>query len=468
MLTQLTLDLQTTPFASDGTFPQFVRDSAFTHNKHDPIHRWVPWIAGFSASFVADVLKHYSSEHQTQTATILDPFAGVGTTLVEGLRHGHHVIGFEINPFAAFASQVKSLSFQIDPHELWQTIQEFEVTVREQTRPLDDAFTNGDDPTPCVPKPRSHRPPHFRSRVPFFSPIVEQNVLHCLDCIHEIPHPSIRNLALLALGSIIVQVSNYSYEPSLGSRVAAGKAMVLNADVVGMISTDLRTMYEDILVYRRELSRWSSSPTIQIFNQSALHLQHILPAECVDMIVTSPPYLNNYHYVRNTRPHLFWLNFVTNPRELKWLEQANFGKYWQTVRDSPPSQLIVPLPELEPIIAHIATRYPDKGAYGGRGWANYVVEYFNDCYRLCMTMQYVLKPNAVAVFVLGNSVIQGVEIATDRFFGDISMRCGLHLEGIHILREKRVGNSIINSSIRNGTSRKITLYESAVILRKPS
>ena len=39
---------------------------------------------------------------------MLDPFAGVGTTLVEAYRMGNRAIGFEINPYACFAASVKS------------------------------------------------------------------------------------------------------------------------------------------------------------------------------------------------------------------------------------------------------------------------------------------------------------------------------------------------------------------------
>jgi hypothetical protein len=35
------------------------RDSAFKKNKELPLHRWVPWIAGFSAEFVEDCLNKY-------------------------------------------------------------------------------------------------------------------------------------------------------------------------------------------------------------------------------------------------------------------------------------------------------------------------------------------------------------------------------------------------------------------------
>ena len=48
----------------------------------------------------------------------------------------------------------------------------------------------------------------------------------------------------------------------------------------------------------------------------------------MDLVVTSPPYLNNYHYNRNTRPQLYWLGLVESTRELKEIEQRNFGKFW--------------------------------------------------------------------------------------------------------------------------------------------
>lgn len=467
MAAQLALNLDvTTPETGTSSSATF-RDSAFEQNKQDAIHRWVPWIAGFSAGFVADTLEHYLPHSHGQTVRVLDPFAGVGTTLVESLRRGYDVIGFEINPFAALASRVKCSAFKIDPQDLRYAILAFEDKARQRTAALDQAFAKGDDPAQCMPAPKSHPPAYFRSRVPFFSPTVERKVLHCLDIIRDIPQSEIREIALLAFGSILVQVSNYSYEPSLGSRVAAGKANVLNTDVVGILSAKLRVMYDDVLIYRSEMERLTPCPTAEVINESALHLHQILPSEYADIVITSPPYLNNYHYIRNTRPHLFWLDFVATPPDLRSLEHANFGKYWQTVRDAQPSQLKFKLPALEAAIEAIAVKNPGKGVYGGRGWANYAVEYFNDCYQMCINLKHVLKSKAVAVFVLGNSIMQGVEIPTDRFFGEIGELCGLQLEDIHLLREKRVGNSIINSSVRNGKATKATLYETAVVLRKP-
>jgi len=73
-------------------------DSAFADNKHRPIHRWVPWIAGFSSEFVRDTFNRYLSSKRSKPAVVLNPFCGVGTTLIEALRCGHDTVRFEINP----------------------------------------------------------------------------------------------------------------------------------------------------------------------------------------------------------------------------------------------------------------------------------------------------------------------------------------------------------------------------------
>jgi hypothetical protein len=89
------------------------RDSAFTSNRAYPLHRWVPWIAGFSAEFVDDCLCKYLRGNQRNEVWVLDPFAGVGTTLVQSFLRGYTVVGFEINPYAALASRLKLKSLDV-------------------------------------------------------------------------------------------------------------------------------------------------------------------------------------------------------------------------------------------------------------------------------------------------------------------------------------------------------------------
>lgn len=206
-------------------------------------------------------------------------------------------------------------------------------------------------------------------------------------------------------------------------------------------------------------------PKALVHQRSFFDALQLLGSASVDLVITSPPYLNNYHYVRNTRPHLFWLNFVSQPKDLESLEQESYGKFWQTVRDAKPIDLHFSLPELENIIEHVKNLKTEKGVYGGPGWANYITTYFNDTHRFMATLKELLKPNGTAVIVVGNSIIQGIEIHVDEFFSRIAALHCLETDGIHIVREKRTGSSIVNTGAREKSHKKPELYDAAIVLK---
>ena len=82
------------------------RDPAFMANRETPVHRWVPWIAGFSRQFVQDALARHLPA--SGAGVVLDPFAGVGTTLIEADLAGHDAVGFEINPLRCLSPRGRS------------------------------------------------------------------------------------------------------------------------------------------------------------------------------------------------------------------------------------------------------------------------------------------------------------------------------------------------------------------------
>ncbi|MFQ5853340.1 MAG: site-specific DNA-methyltransferase [Candidatus Binatia bacterium] len=425
------------------------RDPAFSENKTQPLHRWVPWIAGFSAQFVQDCFETFlENQRKKSRPCILDPFAGVGTTLVQALLNGFDCIGFEINPYAALACKAKLNSPKLDLGTLEACWLECQKVAAGDRRPA-----------------AIRRPAEFRTRIPFFGASVEQQVLAFLDFVERIPDPAIADLFRVAFGSVMVSFSNYTYEPSLGSRPGAGKPLIEKADVHSTILRKLSEMVSDI---RWIKERVASLPGVgaQIYNLDFLDSDEVLRPRSVELVVTSPPYMNNYHYVRNTRPQLFWLSLVSSPKELRRLEEANFGKFWQTVRDSEPLDLKFEDPKLSSMLRRLRQTRAEKGPYGGPGWANYVAAYFNDCYRLCRVLKRALTRHGVAVVVIGNSIIQGHEIKTDLVLADIARKNGFAVVGVQQIRTKRIGASITTSAVRRGERSHATLYDSAVILRK--
>lgn len=425
-------------------------DPSFASNKTLPVHRWVPWIAGFSSGFVQDAIDAYMPEK----GTLLDPFAGVGTSLIQAMLNGHKSIGFEINPYAAFACKIKSEAYKIDTVELSETISMMEKYYHDKVR--------------SNYSPRFSPPVGFKTRVDFYSEKVLKKVLIICEYINDIPNEKIKNIANLAFASTMVRYSNYSYEPSLGTRAGAGKKNIDDFAVGETIITKLQDMNEDIK-WMKNAIRLNTISDTSIINDSFFNYEAHLEPGSIDMIVTSPPYLNNYHYNRNTRPQMYWLGYVNNPKDMKPLEHSNFGNYWQTVRERELMELKFSLPDsdIEKRLSDISKINPEKGTYGGKGWANYATSYFNDCYDFSLGINNLLKPEGTALVVIGNSILQGVMIPTDEYFGQIAASVGLELVNIHTPRSKRVGNSIIQSDVRVGKAKgNQRLYESVVEIRK--
>ena len=424
------------------------RDPAFMANRAAPVHRWVPWIAGFSRDFVQDSLARYLET----PGVVLDPFAGVGTTLIEADVAGHAAVGFEINPYAAFAARAKLGAHRLVPERLKAGIAAFEAFMAEGER--------------AGRGPKATPPAAFRTRAPFYSPAVERKVLLAFDFMATQQAP-VAALFRLAFAATMVGYSNYSYEPSLGRKASVGRPEVEDDDVAGAIAAKLRQMADDAAWYRAARTSPERDDG-RVHEQSFFEGCTALDEGSVDLLVTSPPYLNNYHYNRNTRPHLYWLGFCSSPGDLKRLEELNVGTYWQNARDRERIDLDPGIgdEELCRTIDEVRRRNPEKGVYGGNGWANYAARYFNDCARFVDGAARCLRPGAAALVVIGNSILQGVPVPTDRFLARIAASRGFAVAGIHVPREARVGSSIVGSSVRAGTTDAGALYESVVELRR--
>jgi len=210
-------------------------DPAFAVNKILPIHRWVPWIAGFSSDFVKEALK----SHLDSKGTVLDPFAGVGTTLVESVLSGHNTIGFEINPYAALACRVKLNAHLIDTSRLSSEIQRFQNFYK-------DAISTNYIPRSTVPK-------GFKTRAEFYSPEVLHKVLITQDFMDTVADTNLRSLFKLVFAATMVSYSNYSYEPSLSRRVTSGKEAIQDFPVVQTILGKLAEVVKDVVWFQAHL-----------------------------------------------------------------------------------------------------------------------------------------------------------------------------------------------------------------------
>lgn len=80
----------------------------FSKNKHIPFHGWFKYREGFSHTLIKELLNRSGIGREEY---VLDPFCGSGTTVVEAALNGYSGIGIDINPMAAFISEVKCRNY---------------------------------------------------------------------------------------------------------------------------------------------------------------------------------------------------------------------------------------------------------------------------------------------------------------------------------------------------------------------
>ncbi len=82
-------------------FPEEVKmeqdySATFADNMSLPVHKWYRYTAGFSATWVSQLIKHEKANGRTK---VIDPFAGSGTVLLESEFENVQSIGIEAHPY---------------------------------------------------------------------------------------------------------------------------------------------------------------------------------------------------------------------------------------------------------------------------------------------------------------------------------------------------------------------------------
>lgn len=379
-------------------------DISFRANKRLPIHSWFGYVAGYDAKFVRSVIDEYIGDQPD--ATVFDPYTGSGTTLVEAIDSGRDAIGTEINPFMAFVARNKT-SWDAYPEDLDTKAREFLSAVKPQVL---SAFPNatldsfGRSDAGEVTIEAKAETPGLANIENWYTDEVLEQLRILKGNIKQIDDVGFRNLCLLAFAAILVDVSNGGYDPSLGyRRDSEGEIIENQANCARAFEDQLTDLVDD--VDQKVLNRDDPHGQALVLNSDGEEYPG-LEDECVDLLVTSPPYCNNMNYIRQTRPHLYWLDYWAD-RSRRKFEDNMMGSYWQIVRNQE-IEMKYPTETLEAVTDEIRQQEPEREELGGPGWARYVVRYFNDTGNALEQHYRLLTPDSYAVYVVGNSVIKGV------------------------------------------------------------
>ena len=404
----------------------YVGDIQFRGNEERPVHRWWPYVQGFSAGFVDRVLERFGAGPGTR---VLDPFCGSGTVLVQARLRGCAAFGVERMPIAALAVRAKS-HWEASPEDLGRWARDVVRLAREG---------------PLAP-------------APFLSRLHDQFSREALDSLRrlkaqlwEVPEGPLRDLLTVAFASILVPSSQLKRAPCLGYArkppVPGGRPFEEFLGTVGRIQEDLRW-----LASFRE--RWGPPPVL--WAEDAREVK--VPAGSMDLAITSPPYVNGMDYVMNYKLELTWLDMTRSYEELSRLKESmvtcdNVSR--RAVAEHRPAPDVAEEPWIRDVVAALRESLRGKEGYRRRDMAELVRRYFDDMYAVLGRVHEALRPGGHFVVVNGDSLMAGVYIPSDLLLARLA-----RLRGFRVVRFEPA------RSRRSGQRRTFRLRESILTLRK--
>ena len=403
-----------------------VGEIQFNPNEKRPVHRWWPYVQGFSAGFVSETCYRFGIGAES---TVLDPFCGSGTVPVAARLIGAKGIGIDMMPIAAFVAQTKS-EWGVDPTEL----------VRAAER------VTADRSPPTISKP------FLKETERQFSPEILATLLRLKENIWAVKSGPTKNLLKLAFASILIESSNLKRAPCLGYT----KKLGLSADTpIRLLLESTHRIAGDLVTLQSHRSSWGPKIEIHLGNAALVRL----PVASVDLAITSPPYVNGMDYVMNYKIDLAWMDYIDSYDRLAELRASmvacdNIPR--GTAASHRPSRSVLADDWLTFISKSVDGNVLAKGSYRRDDMGAIVTKYFDDLIPVIQNVYNALKPGGRFVIVNGDSLMAGTYIPGDMLFARLASRLGFIVEGFEVARTRR-----------SGQRRGFKLRESITTLRKP-
>jgi hypothetical protein len=409
-----------------------VREVTFRGKLGLPIHRWYRLTPSFSPYLANDIADHFGLNGKD---LVLDPFGGVGTVPLCMKYRGIPACSIEINPYLFFVATVKNRTFT-DCAAIRQSLEAFKDVYRRALRKLPAEREAGaylEEHEPSIPA--IHRPGRWWSPGNLMQLVCVREALSRFEAIPE-------HLDLLKMGilGILVAVSNARHNHVSLTFADEPAPMV---DLAGVLDAKYGQMLEDI-----EVASALPCSEVTIYRGNSKEASRVLPPGFeASAVITSPPYPNRFSYARETRPHLFFFDFIADARAVGQLETDAIGGTWGKAT----SVLAAGVDPANPLIETLLEPYITNIDPAGALMASYVIKYFNDLYDHASEISNVCPGRCRLAYVIGNSKFFGHPLPSDEILASIFGHHGFELERIDRMRRRQS---------------KTGLYEAVVFMRR--
>ena len=397
-----------------------------------PVHDWYRFVLSFPPHLVRDYLGRLGA---CPSETILDPFCGTGTTLVECKKLSIRSVGIESNPLAHLASSVK-VDWSADPAGLLDYAEQVVTLVRKTLEQQGISEWSG---LPLFTAARPEHPPLVGLRPEQFklllkdsiSPLPLHKTLLLLDAIDRQGDRQMQQYGRLALASALVRcIGNLKFGPEVGVGKVKEDAPVFDAWL-----DRIRSMASDIGLVRDRID-----VTAQVIKGDSRKIDRILEPQSIDAVITSPPYPNEKDYTRTTRLESVILGLIRDKQDLRSLKQDLVRSNTRGVYKSDTDDLeVADNAEIRNIAEAIERRRVELGKTSGfeRLYPRVTQLYFGGMARHLASLRPVLKPGARLAYVVGDQASYlRVMIRTGRLLAELAQSLNYTVTGIDLFRTR--------------------------------
>ncbi len=444
------LQLSIAPFLSRKTV-------SFQGNKDRPAYNWYKYKEAFSAGLVAYFLGNYMEK---TSGKVLDPFAGIGTTLFAAAEQGIAADGIELLPIGQEIIGTRLLLerelTRDDLHtlRLWTTA----LPWRDSSERV--AFST-------IRITENAYPPETVAAIEKYRAALQEE--------NERVGAVLRLALLCVLEDISYTRKDGQYlrwDARSGKRRTGTKAFY-KGDILGFdtaIIAKLKQILFDVREPKVPLSLFpvkERAKDIRLFKGSCLELLPTLETAAYDAVLTSPPYCNRYDYTRTYALELAMLGLTQV--EVSRLRQEMLS----CTVENREKDLLKMCPQWTPFIeaanqqklltAINAYLHAEKstGNLNNAGIPRMVRGYFSEMACVVGECARLLKPGGRLFMVNDNVRYAGISISVDVILSDIARSVGFHIEKIFVVPIKKG-----NSSQQMGAYGRVPLRKCVYVWRR--
>ena len=375
----------------------------FVPNKSQSIHRWYPYIEGFSNDFVSSLLNEFA----TKGHTVYDPFAGTGTTVCVAEQLGMKATYSEINPFMRLVIEAKTnhASNVVNDIEGLSSFFEGVISHAIESPVSEESAIN------------LQRQAFGKSEIFSEADLIEVLSIKKSLAESETNNQSYKAIANLALGSIAVGSSNMIRRADLRKR-KANEFKASNYSPIDCFKEKTNQILDDL----RELKATQGDFRPRLLGNSALvsHGENI-----VDVVLTSPPYVNGTNYFRNTKIELWLAGFIESTNDLRSLRDeamaAGINSISKRGRDA------LKISSVEKVATKIDTVVAEHEK--DNRVPELVRRYFSDTILWLENSYKLLKKDGIILMDIGDSYFYDIHVPADELLLEIAESVGFkHIE----------------------------------------